>query len=254
MTIDVTQLRTFISNMYTDVAQFPRGEFHFPTGQPLLEGLGYPKSLLDAVPPSAIESAAGVGYYFHLGEIAPGESVVDLGCGAGTDLLIAANKVGSSGTAVGIDMTDAMVKKSRDNLARADKMHASIHQGYIEELPMPAGSVDVVISNGVINLSPLKAQVFSEVARILKPGGRMMFSDLVTGVELPTSVRENCELWAECIGGALERSNYLALIEEAGLTIERVTENNYKFVADSTADAAAKFQVMSLSILAYKPA
>ena len=152
-------------------------------------------------------------------------------------------------------MTAPMLDKARKNLAASEFSNVEFVEGYIEALPFEAESFDCVMSNGVINLTPDKAAVFAEVKRVLKPGGRLMFSDIVTGVELPASVRENCELWAECIGGALEQTDYLRLIDEAGLPIERVRSNEtYDFAGDSTRGAASKFQVKSLAILAYRRA
>jgi len=129
--------------------------------------------------------------------------------------------------------------------------NVSFKKGYAESLPLDDESFDVVISNGVINLSPVKETVFGEIRRVLVPGGRLMFSDIVTGVELPDSVRDNCALWAECIGGAQESQRYLRLIERAGFKIEKTTPNDsYSFTQDSTLTAAEKFQVHSISILA----
>ncbi len=129
--------------------------------------------------------------------------------------------------------------------------NVSFKKGYAESLPLDDESFDVVISNGVINLSPVKETVFGEIRRVLVPGGRLMFSDIVTGVELPDSVRDNCALWAECIGGAQESQRYLRLIERAGFKIEKTTPNDsYSFTQDSTLTAAKKFQVHSISILA----
>jgi SAM-dependent methyltransferase len=214
MNIDLQELRGYIADMYTDVAQLPRGNFHFPTGRPILELLGYSPELLDKIPSGALESFAGVGYHFDL-------------------------------------ETDAMLEKAHRNLEMSSLSNVSFKKGYAESLPLDDQSFDVVISNGVINLSPVKETVFAEVHRVLVPGGRLMFSDIVTGVELPDSVRDNCALWAECIGGAQESQRYLRLIEKAGFKIETTSPNDaYSFSQDSTQNAAAKFRVHSISILA----
>ena len=255
MEIDLDELRRYISDMYTDLALLPRGEFHFPTGRPLLERLGYAKALLDQIPSGAMESFAGVGHHFELDPLGEGERVLDLGSGAGTDAFFAALSVGPTGQVIGLDMTPAMLAKATGNLEASSLSNLSFQEGYAETIPFEDASFDVVISNGVINLCPVKSQVFSEIRRVLVPGGRLMFSDIVTGVELPDSVRENCALWAECIGGAQEANRYLEMIADAGLTVEKHCPNSsYQFTQDSTLSAAQNFAVHSLSILARKPA
>ena len=251
MNIDLQELRGYIADMYTDVATLPRGKFHFPTGRPLLEELGYDPALLDKIPSGAMESFAGVGHHFGLEPLREGERVLDLGSGAGTDAFFAALQVGASGSVTGIDMTDAMIEKALRNLEMSSLSNVSFKKGFAESLPLDDESFDVVISNGVINLSPVKDTVFAEVRRVLAPGGRLMFSDIVTGVELPDSVRDNCALWAECIGGAQESQRYLRQIERAGFKVEKTSPNeSYAFSQDSTQNAAEKFRVHSISILA----
>jgi arsenite methyltransferase len=251
MNIDLQELRGYISDMYTDVATLPRGKFHFPTGRPLLELLGYSRELLDQIPSGAMESFAGVGHHFDLEPLREGERVLDLGSGAGTDAFFAALQVGASGRVTGVDMTDAMIEKSLRNLEVSSLSNLSFKKGFAESLPLDDESFDVVISNGVINLSPVKDTVFAEIRRVLVPAGRLMFSDIVTGVELPDSVRDNCALWAECIGGAQESQRYLRQIERAGFTIEKTSPNErYGFTQDSTQNAAERFRVHSISILA----
>lgn len=251
MSIDTEQLRGFISELYSDVARYPRGDFHFPTGRPLMELLGYAPSVLDQVPPAALESFAGVGHHFDLGPIQAGARVLDLGSGAGSDVFCAALAAGPTGHVTGIDMTEPMLEKARENLRAFSLSNVTFEFGHIESPRFDDESFDVIISNGVINLTPDKPSVFASVRRLLAPGGRLMISDIVTGVELPESVRENCELWAECIGGALEMTSYLRLIENAGLVIETVKDNErYHFKQTSTKNAAQKFQVRSISLLA----
>ncbi|MEM7136423.1 MAG: methyltransferase domain-containing protein [Myxococcota bacterium] len=253
MGIDLQELRGYISDMYSDVARMPRVKFHFPTGRPILEALGYSTELLDKIPVGAIESFAGVGYHFGLAPLVEGERVLDVGAGSGTDAFYAALQVGASGSVRGVDMTTAMLEKSQSNLEQSSLSNLSFQRGFSEELPFDDGSFDVVISNGVINLSPVKDSVFAEIHRVLSPGGRLMFSDIVTGVDLPDSVRDNCALWAECIGGAQEAQRYLRMIERAGFKVTASSRNErYEFTQDSTLTAAQKFEVHSLSILAYK--
>lgn len=254
MSIDLGQLRQYISALYSDVAKYPRGDFHFPTGRPIMETLGYDAALLDQIPKTSLESFAGVGHHFGLAPLRPGEVVLDLGSGSGSDLFYAALQVAPGGRAVGIDMTDEMLEKGKKSVAATGLSHVEFVKGFIEALPFADDQFDAVISNGVINLTPAKPEVFAGIKRVLKPAGRLMFSDIVTGVELPESVRENCELWAECIGGAEEQQRYLRQIEDAGLRVETVCNNAYEFSEGSTLNAAKKFQVRSVSILAYRPA
>jgi arsenite methyltransferase len=253
--IDLQQLRGYISDMYSDVARFPRGDFHFPTGRPVMERLGYAQKWLDRLPPKAMESFAGVGHHFDLDPLREGERVLDLGSGSGSDVFHAALQVAPSGSAVGIEMTDAMLAKAR-GIAEAEGIAtAEFVKGHIEELPFEAGSFDCVISNGVINLAVNKSAIFAGAFQVLAPGGRLMISDIVTGVELPKSVRENCQLWAECIGGAIEQRQYLDLISASGLRVATHTVNGeYYFTQETTLYAAEKFKVRSISVLAYKPA
>jgi len=255
MAIELSELRACISEMYSDVARFPRAEFHFPTGRPIMERLGYPAERLDRIPKGALESFAGVGYHFDLDPLQPGERVLDVGSGSGSDACFAALAVGETGRVTGVDMTSRMLQKARAAADEARLSHLQFVEGYAEELPLEDASVDAVTSNGVINLSPDKPAVFAGIARVLRPGGRLMLSDIVTGVEVPDSVRANCELWAECIGGAERLERYLALIEAAGLRVETVRPNTpYRFTQESTLRAAEKFEVSSIAILARRPA
>ncbi len=205
--VDRDSLESQVKDMYQRVAEDPNGEFHFEMGRALTERLGYPVEDLDRIPAEAIESFAGVGYYFHLAKLKEGESVFDLGSGSGTDTFIAALKVGPSGRVVGVDMTDAQLAKAERLRDDAGFTQVTYHKGYIEDLPSDDETIDAVISNGVINLSADKAAVFREAARVLKPGGRMAFSDIVTEIQLPESVSCNADIWAACIGGAMQEDN-----------------------------------------------
>jgi SAM-dependent methyltransferase len=252
-TVDRTSLENKVKDMYSDVARNPHGEFHFEMGRAMAERLGYASAELDRVPSEAIDSFAGVGHFFHLAALEPGEHVVDLGSGSGMDSFIAALKVQPTGRVVGIDMTDAQLEKAR-RLARDQGVaNVSFRQAYIEDTGLDGGSFDCVMSNGVINLAPDKARVFHEVARLLKAGGRLAIADIVTDQPLPENVVCNADLWAACIGGAAQRDLYRTAIEAAGLTIERVEENRgYHFISDRARKATAKWGVASVSILARK--
>jgi SAM-dependent methyltransferase len=241
--------------MYRAVAQDPQGDFHFEMGRALAERLGYPAAELDAVPSEAIESFAGVGYHLGLAAIAAGETVVDLGSGSGMDTFLAAGHSGSSGEVVGVDMTDEQLAKARSLAVRDGYAGVRFEQGYIEEAPVPDSSADVVISNGVINLCDDKAAVFREIARMLKPGGRLAISDIVTEHQLSEAIVCDVNLWASCIGGAMQKDDYQRAITEAGLQVVVVQGNpQYRFISDSAQGATETFGVKSVSVLARKPA
>ena len=168
-------------------------------------------------------STFGCGNPLAFSEVKPGQTVLDLGSGPGLDLLIAAKKVGPEGRVIGVDMTDEMIERARANIDAAGLKNVEVRKGIIEELPVEDGSVDWVISNCVINLSPEKDKVFAEIARVLKPGGRMRVSDIVAD-ELPEQVRKNAEMYSACIGGAVSESNYLAGLRAAGMENVEVKE------------------------------
>jgi ubiquinone/menaquinone biosynthesis C-methylase UbiE len=251
--LDVAALEQKVKSMYRDVAVNPHGEFHFEMGRALAERLGYAATDLDAVPSQSIDSFAGVGYYFDLAALQPGETVVDLGSGSGMDSFIAALKVGPRGRVIGVDMTD-------EQLAKAERLRADLwfeqvayRKGYIEATGLEDASCDAVISNGVVNLAPEKDKVFREGARILKPGGRLALADIVTEVQLPEGITCNATLWAACIGGAMQVDAYVAAIEAAGLRVRRVKDNPaYQFISDNAQGATKKYGVKSVSILAVK--
>jgi arsenite methyltransferase len=253
-TVDVRELEAKVQDMYREVARNPHGDFHFEIGRVLAERLGYSSADLDRIPAEAIDSFAGVGHFFHLAALKPGECVVDLGSGSGMDTFIAALHVGREGRVVGVDMTDAQREKAERLRDRDGVGQVSYRKAYIEELPLEPEIADCVISNGVINLAPDKARVFREAARILKPGGRLAIADIVTDVALPETVVCNATLWAACIGGAMQIASYRQEIEDAGLVLDRQEENvAYRFISDRAQGAARKYGVKSVSLLAHKP-
>jgi SAM-dependent methyltransferase len=194
--VDRETLRRQISDKYADVARDPEAGFHFHTGRPLAGMLGYDLDEVDRLPPSTVESFAGVGNPFSMGRLAPGETVVDIGCGAGFDTLIAARQVGPSGRVIGVDMTDAMIEKARSGAQALSLAHVDIRKGYAESLPVDDGAADVVISNGVINLTPDKIAVMREVFRVLKPGARFQIGDIVVHKEVPQEAKDDIDLWS----------------------------------------------------------
>ncbi len=252
-TVDTNELEMKVKEMYQNVAQSPKDQFHFEMGRELAEKLGYPPSDLDRIPKDAIESFAGVGYHFGLAGIKESEHVLDLGSGSGMDAFFAALKVGKTGTVTGVDMTEAQLGKSNALKDRFKWDMVAFRKGYIETLPFPNGSFDVVVSNGVINLTTKKEDVFNEVARILKPGGRLAISDIVTDQVLPEGITCDATLWASCIGGAMQVDQYKTAIEGAGLRVVSVQENpQYQFISSSAQGASEKFGVKSISLLAMK--
>ena len=251
--IDVDSLRDKVKAMYQAVADEPHGTFHFELGYDLAARLGYPTSELDQVPPEAIESFAGVGHHLGLAALRPGDRVVDLGSGSGMDAFLAARQVGADGQVIGVDMTDAQLAKANRLAQRDGFANTRFEKGYIEQAPVADESATAVISNGVINLCSDKAAVFREIARILEPGGRLAISDIVTEHQLTEAIVCDVNLWASCIGGAMQRDDYRAAIEAAGLSIEIVQENpQYEFLSDSAQGATGTFGVKSISILATK--
>jgi SAM-dependent methyltransferase len=177
---------------------------------------GYTPAELAALPEEAVVNSFGCGNPVALAELTPGDVVLDLGSGAGIDLFLAAKRVGPTGRAIGIDMTDAMLAQAQANIAQGGFTNVEVRKGIIEALPVDSASVDWVISNCVINLSPEKPKVFREIARVLKPGGRMLVSDIVAQ-ELPAEVREAAELYSSCISGAISEEEYVAGLRDAGL-------------------------------------
>ncbi|HVK38172.1 MAG TPA: methyltransferase domain-containing protein [Candidatus Kapabacteria bacterium] len=254
-TVDAAQLEAKVQEMYRQVAEDPHGEFHFEMGRAMAERLGYEGADLDRVPSEAIDSFAGVGYYFDLAAVQPGERVLDLGSGSGMDSFVAGLKAGPEGAVIGIDMTDAQRLKAERLRDAAGDDHSNVEflRGYIEKIPLPDASVDVVISNGVINLAADKRSVFEEAARVLRIGGRLAIADIVTDVQLPPDVTCNATLWAACIGGAAQQDSYRATIESAGFRVLALRDNpGYRFLSKSARGATEKWGVKSVSLLAVR--
>lgn len=193
--VDVETLRCEIQNEYAEVAVHPDKGFHFHTGRPLAKVLEYDEELLDGIPESAIESLAGTGNPFNLGNIPAGSKVVDIGSGAGLDSLIAANMVGSEGRVIGIDMTPQMLQKARSAAAEGDFGHVEFKEGFVESLPVEDGWADVVISNGVMNLCPDKVKAYGELHRVLKPGGKLQIADILVAKAVPEGAKRDIDLW-----------------------------------------------------------
>lgn len=194
--VDRDALRRFVSEKYTEVANEPEKGFHFHNGRPLAAMLGYDFGEVDRLPPATVESFAGTGNPFSLGRLRPGETVLDIGCGAGFDTLQAAMQVGPSGRVTAVDMTDAMLDKTRTGAAALGLTNIDVRRGFAEDLPTQDATIDVVISNGVINLCPDKMAVMREVHRVLKPGGRFQIADIIVHKEVPQDAKDDIDLWS----------------------------------------------------------
>jgi arsenite methyltransferase len=193
--VDVDVLRSEIRKTYTDVSSDQEQEFIFPTGREWARTLAYPEPELSNVPDATVESFAGVANHWLLGRPRAGEAVLDLGCGAGTDLLIAAQMTGATGRAIGVDMTPAMLERADAGAREMALANVELHESLIEALPLDDDSVDVVISNGVIDLVPDKDAVFDEIDRVLRPGGRIQLADVVIRTAVSEDARARIDLW-----------------------------------------------------------
>jgi SAM-dependent methyltransferase/TusA-related sulfurtransferase len=242
--------------MYTDVALHPEREYHFPTGRAACVFVGYPAAQLAELPAVAVESFAGVAYPFASNVIGVGDTVLDIGSGSGTDLLIAALKVGNRGQAIGLDMTAAMLDKVARSITAAGLSNVLVLEGNAEKIPLPDASVDVVTSNGVLNLVPDKRVAFGEIHRVLKPGGRVQIGDIALGQPLSGDCLSNPKLWAECIVGATLEDEYLTMLQQSGFThIELLGRLDYfcASVSAATRSIAQSFHARSVVIRAAKP-
>jgi arsenite methyltransferase len=195
--VDAVMLREEVKTKYREVAVNPNAGFHFHTGRPLARRLGYDDAVVARMPDSAVEAFAGVGSPFSQGVLRPGEHVVDLGSGGGFDCFVAAGQVGPEGRVVGVDMTEEMLGRSRTAAMAMDLGNVEFRRGIIEDLPVEDGWADAVISNGVINLCADKRQVFAEIMRVLRPGGRLQFADIANSKRIPEAAIRNIDLWTD---------------------------------------------------------
>ena len=244
--------------MYSAVANKPEKGFHFPSGRTACAFVGYPKEQLDQLIPTALESFAGVGYPFQANVIKAGDSVLDIGAGAGTDILLSALLTGKNGKAYGLDMTQAMHEKLQMNMEKMELDNVTPVKGNAEDIPVEDNSIDVVTSNGVLNLVPDKAKAIAEIFRILKPGGRVQISDIVIKKnisELDES-KANPQLWAECIVGAMNEGDYLTLFGDCGFKDVAVIDHLDYFAGSNSAptrDVASYFGAESITFMGQKP-
>lgn len=246
-----------VQEMYTDVAVHPEKEFHFPTGRAACLFVGYPEKLLDRIPETAVESFAGVGFPHACDVIKPGDVVLDIGSGSGTDTLIASRGVGNEGKVYGLDMTTAMLNKLRANIAVMDVDNVVPLEGNAETIPLPDDSVDVITTNGVLNLVPEKAKAFAEMFRVLRPGGHVQLADIVVSNPISEKCRSDPQLWAECVVGASTEDLYIQLFVDAGFQDVQVRRRFDYFAGSSsenTRRVAAGFDAHTVELSMIKPA
>ena len=254
VTVNTEELEAKVKDMYRLVAQQPHDRFHFELGAPVALRAGYDADRLAEVPSGAVESFAGVGYFFDLADLRAGETVVDLGSGSGMDAFYAAGLVGATGKVYGVDFTTEQLDNARRIAVEAGFANVQFIEGRIEALPLADASVDCVISNGVINLCPDKKAVFAEAARVLKHGGRLAIADITSEQALTEAIVCNADLWASCIGGATQHELYLEAVASAGFTVAVHRTNAYEFISDQARNATATYGVKSISLLATKTA
>jgi arsenite methyltransferase len=216
-------IREAIRKEYHCVATLPEQGFHYHTGRALIPVVGYKEEWLQGIPEHTIASFAGTGNPFSMGRIHPGEHVVDIGCGAGIDSLIAARQTGPAGKVIGIDMTPAMIEKARQSAAAMELANVEFLNGFAEALPVDDAWADVIISNGVLNLTPDKEVVFAEMARVIRPGGRLQIADILVTSPVPEASKKRAELWTGCIAGALMQHELEELVMAAGFSGPEIT-------------------------------
>lgn len=248
--VDTDQLRASIRDEYATVASDPDRGFHFHTGRPLLDRLGYDDALLDGIPAEAIASAAGTGNPFALGEIRPGDRVVDAGAGSGVDSLVAARLVGDAGRVIGVDMTAAMLDRARRAAVQAGMTNVEFREGLLEALPVEDGWADVIISNGVLNLVPDKAAALREMGRVLRPGGRLQLADIVLGRPVSDDSKHDVSLWTGCIAGGLLAAELEATVRDAGFVDVEVIPGEDVFAGAPQHSNAAEFGTVGAGVRA----
>lgn len=251
--LDTDLLRASIRDEYAAVATDPGHGFHFHTGRALATRLGYPDAWIDALPPEAVASMAGTGNPFALGEIRPGEHVVDCGSGAGADTLLAARLVGADGRVIGVDMTPEMLDVARRAAVTAGLDNVKFREGYLEVLPVEDAWADVVISNGVLNLVPDKAAALAEMRRVLRPGGRLLVADIVLGRPVPEGSKQDVSLWTGCIAGGLLAPELSKLVAGAGFVDVEIIPGGDIFAGAPQHSNAADYGTIGAGLRARAP-
>jgi arsenite methyltransferase len=230
------QIVAAVQQMYAEVATDPSKQYHFPTGRDACLFVGYPQGWLEGLPTAALESFAGVGFPFRADAIRAGDRVLDVGSGSGTDVLTAARLAGPEGRIFALDMTPAMLDKLRRTVALAGAANVEVVEGNAEAIPLPDGSVDVVTTNGVLNLVPDKPKAVAEIFRVLRPGGRVQIADIMLSRPVGPKARTDPNLWAECVVGAMIEDDYLDLFRSAGFADVTLLRSFDYFSGSSSSD------------------
>nr|WP_238992833.1 methyltransferase domain-containing protein [Jiangella aurantiaca] len=253
LTVDPGQLRASVTEKYAELARHPAGGFHFHTGRRLARLLDYDAALVESLPDRAVESFAGVANPFSLGPLGQGEHVVDIGSGGGFDTFVAACLVGADGHVVGVDMTPAMLAKSRETARLMAFGQVEFREGLAEGLPVADGWADVVISNGVFNLVADKTLALAEAFRILRPGGRLRIADIALGRPVPAAAACSIDLWTDCIAGGLSVDDWRGLLTTAGFADIRVGPAVDTFGGAPGERNARRYEVFGYPFAARKP-
>jgi SAM-dependent methyltransferase len=253
LTVDPEALRAEVRVKYAEVATNPEGAFHFHTGRPLAERLGYPVDVLATLPDEAVASFAGVDNPFAAAPLPAGSRVVDLGSGGGFDCFVASQIVGTDGWVVGVDMTPAMLERARRVADRLGLANVEFREGILEGLPVHDGWADVVISNGVLNLVADKQAVFAEAHRVLRPGGVLQFADIAVGRDVPYEAKCDIELWTDCIAGGQSVDQWCDLIAEAGFVNVAVGLPTDTFAGAPGEGRARSYEVSGHTFRARRP-
>ena len=211
-----SEIEDAVKQKYSEVATDPCGSFNLPVGKEFAIAVGYPQKVLDVLPESFVESFTGANNPQPFINLQRGELVLDLGCGAGLDLYFYAKAVGPKGKVIGVDISEEMVMKARKNMEQVNIKNVDVRCGRSDDIPLGNNAVDVVASNGIYNLSPDKEKVMQEVLRVLKPGGRTVFCEIVLLKPFPEEMRKNIDDWFRCIGGALPEKAFLNLMKQSG--------------------------------------
>jgi arsenite methyltransferase len=251
--VEPEALRASVREKYREVALHPDGDFHFHTGRPLADLLGYDRELVGTLPDRAVESFAGVANPFSLRPINAGDRVVEVGSGGGFDSIVAAHLVGPDGRVVGVDMTPEMLAKSQETARLLGLDNVEFREGLAEDLPVEDGWADVVISNGVLNLVADKGQAFAEIHRVLRPGGHLQFADIAIGQRVPDDAVCNIDLWTDCIAGGLSCDGWREVVHGAGFADLAVGPHVDTFGGARGEANARRFEVFGYPFLAAKP-
>lgn len=249
-------LRPVIKRLYSEVSTQPGKGFHFPVGKDAALRVGYPQHELDQIPRTAVESFAGVNYPFAAQVIRPGDTVLDIGSGAGTDVLVSAQKTGKKGKVIGLDFTEAMIRKARSNIRKAGLRNVNIVKGEATKIPLPDQSVDVITTNGVLNLVVNKEKALGQMYRVLRRGGHVQISDVLVKKDVASVCGIVPQLWAECIGGAAVEGEFIGMMKKVGFADPRIIRRTDYFASSPSQQMkrlAKTFKAESAVVTGSKP-